>query len=1176
MWQSAYYIMAFLILFLFCGSLIRVEGQELPSTSAQVRFQASEKTRLVTVSVVSLDTTLRLPDRFVIQHSEKIFLDTILLKQPEDFLLDLQNGILYLRASRYAGSTADTMREWTLQIRYDVYPFHFRESYRRRELVWRADTTGEMKKVARPVASFSVDDLFSANLQKSGSIVRGFTIGSNRDLSLTSGFRMQMAGKIASDVDVVAALSDENTPIQPEGNTQTLQEIDKVFVQIRSSDLSATLGDFAVEFGGNEFGRYNRKLQGAMGTGNYSTEFGNGSLVLSGAVSRGKFVTNQFQGTEGVQGPYRLTGRNNERSIIIIAGSERVFVDGETMTRGETNDYTIDYASGDLTFTSRRLITGASRIVVDFEYSDRQFTRTVVGGKVRTASFSDRFKLNATFVKEADDPDSPIDISLSDADKAILRDAGGDQRKATRSGVDSVGPGRGQYVAIDTVVNGTPTRFYRFAPADSNAIYSITFTHVGTGKGEYVRVSLGNYRYVGSGQGSYVPVRFLPLAQSQSLLDFDVTAQLTDEFSLFGEYAWSGFDANRFSALDDAAGKGFAANYGLKFGSKSVRVGGANIGGIDFVAKERRVDRRFAPIDRTNEIEFNRRWNLQQSHAEDELQREGSLSYQPVHSLTFRAGLGSIRRGEIFSANRTELSGSLTDSLLPRVSYNFEYIRSRDLTVDDNARWYRHSGNSDYRFGIITPGFRYGGEVRRLQSLVTDTLRAGSFRYNEYAPRVVVSPWSNMIVKSEFVWRMDDAFFSGSLAPESKSFTQTYSWSLREWQSLSSTIDVTLRKKKFAEQFRLKGNSDIETTLLRGQLRYTPYKRGVETDWFYEAASQRTAKLERMFLRVARGSGNYRYLGDVNGNGVDDEADFQLDRFEGDYMVVTAPSDELFPIVDLKASTRVRITPSRFLRSDEGLLNFLKVVSTETYFRVEEKSKDPETRNIYFLQLGKFLNDQTTLSGNNYLSQDLHLFENNQEYSLRARFVQRKGFTQFSTASERSYLRERSVRFRWQLVEEIANQVDYVNKLDRVTSPQASARMRDILSNSILSDWSYRPEQRLEIGFSTGVGRSVDRDAAGELVADLNNQAVRLVYSFESRGQGRIEFHREEATLQGQRRALPFELTSGRVVGKTWLWRTNFDYRISQAMQITIGYDGRSEAGGTPIHSARAEAKAFF
>src|SRR5436853_1831003 len=120
-------------------------------------------------------------------------------------------------------------------------------------------------------------------------------------------------------------------------------------------------------------------------------------------------------------------------------------------------------------------------------------------------------------------------------------------------------------------------------------------------------------------------------------------------------------------------------------------------------------------------------------------------------------------------------------------------------------------------------------------------------------------------------------------------------------------------------------------------------------------------------------------------------------------------------------------------------------------------------------------------------------------------------------------------------------------------------------------DWSYRPERRYELGFQFGVGRLTNNDTTN---ANLNSQGVRLTYAIESRGQARAEFNREEAIVDHQGIYVPYELTSGRILGKTWLWRLGFDYRVTQFIQATINYDGRSENGGNPIHTGRAEVKA--
>ena len=73
-------------------------------------------------------------------------------------------------------------------------------------------------------------------------------------------------------------------------------------------------------------------------------------------IARSEFHRIRFQGFEGNQGPYRLKGINNENLISIIPDSEQIFINGILMKRGENYDYTINYNTGEITFTNNRPI----------------------------------------------------------------------------------------------------------------------------------------------------------------------------------------------------------------------------------------------------------------------------------------------------------------------------------------------------------------------------------------------------------------------------------------------------------------------------------------------------------------------------------------------------------------------------------------------------------------------------------------------------------------------------------------------------------------------------------------------------------------------------------------------------------------------------------------------------
>ncbi|MBI5464156.1 MAG: hypothetical protein HY966_04295 [Ignavibacteriales bacterium] len=405
-------------------------------------------------------------DSFVPGTERLIFDSTIVLRDSVDYVAEPKKGLIELVGPTWKRMENDSAAH-TIQIFYRPQLILARREFTSKSVVLEKDSTQHTRIVQSVAPSAeSASDIFGKGLQKSGSIARGFTVATNRDLTLNSGFRLQLNGKLNEEVDVAAALTDENTPIQPEGTTQTLREVDRVFVELKSKEYAATLGDFSVQRGGAEAGEFahvNRKIQGAQGVGSFTNLLGSDINVLASAeagVVRGKFTTNQFQGMEGTQGPYRLIGKNGEQHPIVVAGSERVYINGELQTRGEVNDYVIDYAAGEITFTPKHLVTSASRIAIDFEYTDRQYTRNLLGGSLNVRSTDNSFRLNASVLQEADDENSPIDFNLDQNARAILSESGGDRLRASLHGGRLVGRdsasglAKGQYTAKDTLING--------------------------------------------------------------------------------------------------------------------------------------------------------------------------------------------------------------------------------------------------------------------------------------------------------------------------------------------------------------------------------------------------------------------------------------------------------------------------------------------------------------------------------------------------------------------------------------------------------------------------------------------------------------------------------------------------------------------------------------------------
>ena len=160
-------------------------------------------------------------------------------------------------------------------------------------------------------------------------------------------------------------------PIRSRFNTQQLQDFDNVYIQLYNDNWSVKAGDVVLANTKSNFLRYYKNVQGGQFSSTYALKNGfKAETSLAGSVAKGRFGSVSVQPIEGVQGPYRVQGPKNERFLIILVGSEKVFIDGKQLKRGYDQDYIIDYNLAEITFTNRVVITQFTRIRVDYEFSD--------------------------------------------------------------------------------------------------------------------------------------------------------------------------------------------------------------------------------------------------------------------------------------------------------------------------------------------------------------------------------------------------------------------------------------------------------------------------------------------------------------------------------------------------------------------------------------------------------------------------------------------------------------------------------------------------------------------------------------------------------------------------------------------------------------------------------------
>ena len=398
------------------------------------------------------------------------------------------------------------------------------------------------------------------NITKTGSITRGVSFDNRQDVFVNSTLNLQMEGQLTESVNLRAVITDRNVPFQPEGNTQQLQDFDNVFIELYNDRFTLKAGDVVLKNKESNFLRYYKNVQGAQFKVDYNLANGfKAQTSLAGSVAKGRFASTNINPIEGVLGPYRVNGPQNQRFLIILAGSEKVFIDGEQKTRGFENDYIIDYNLGEITFTNKVLITQFTRIRVDFEFSDQNYTRSILQASHYQQNEKLNFSLN--YYSEKDNRNQPLTFELSDEEKRILADAGDNLGQAFTSRVDSIGYTPDLILYRRTTgkdANNIDFEIFQYSMNPDSAFFDVQFSEVGIMQGNYRLLSTTSngriYEWVpplnGVSHGNFEPISILNAPNQKSMFTAGGGAKINKYDAVEAEIAVSQNDVNLFSEVD--------------------------------------------------------------------------------------------------------------------------------------------------------------------------------------------------------------------------------------------------------------------------------------------------------------------------------------------------------------------------------------------------------------------------------------------------------------------------------------------------------------------------------------------------------------------------------------------------------------------------------------------------
>ena len=1028
----------------------------------------------------------------------------------------------------------------------------------------------------RKLSSISSGLFQVPGLRQSGSITRGITIGNRQNLFVNSSLNLALEGSLTPNLAISAVITDRNVPYQPEGNTQQLRDFDNVFIRLYNKSFDLKVGDVVLT-NPNTDGHFLKYYKNVRGARTYLerkvASSWTSKTTVAASAAKGRFASISIDPIEGVQGPYRLRGPEGERFIIVLANSERVFIDGQRLERGFQKDYVIDYNLGEVTFNTNIVITRFTRIRVDFEFTEQNYGRTNLA--FTQELHHEQHQVYLSYYREKDNPNNTLGFDFSSEAIDELRGLGDDIQSGLVSGVDSVGflPDRILYRKLDTIVGGVSYEIFEVSQNPATALFSLRFSQLGSNSGNYELISSTSngrtFRWVapenGVPQGDFEPVVQLAAPNQRQMTTLGSRSRF-GKVRFNQELAWSMQDQNLFSSLDDEDNRGVGWTGSVVMDSlfsvgKGYQV--SIIGDFEFTEKH------FKAIDRFRYIEFDRDWSFIPSASENQLLYGAGIAAIRNQDKAYRYHFEARDRGGAFHGTRNTLT---IREQLGVFSLRGDYFLLRSALPDTRSEWARSKTQFQWNNKVLSPGYIFQTDQNQILDADADSVISTAMNFVEHTfflEQPDSSAWSYRLTYSH---RLDRLPQEGELVD----FTRANNFGM--------TLNSNTRRQKLQIDFNYRDTRDRinqeRVDQLQGRLLSTNQflNKHIRNNLSLAISSGRELEREFIYVAVNTGEGTHTWR-DENGDNIQDLNEFYeaVNPDERQFIKLFTPTDEYVTAFRNQYVHTLDIYMPRNWKRSTGLLKALSKVSYLINFNLDNKTAN-RALGSRLNPYAAFKEDDQVISRRNRTRYTV--FYNRVASGLGLEFayedVDRRqlNVNGFEAQDESRWISQ----IRWNIG------TTYSFKLGSTLGSLANnsnflgSRNFDLQTSIWDPSVTWQPNGQFRVIGTYKRERQVNEDPEGTgEQSTIHEWRGEVTFSRPQKGNLNARLSWLNINFEGEANTfLGYTLLNGLQPGRNLVANVNWQQQIIGGLQLTLQYFGRKSGEAPLIHTGTFQLTAFF
>ncbi len=1073
---------------------------------------------------------------------------------PNKYVVNFKKGQFFFK----------TDKPQEVQISYFNYPSFLTKTYSpfdKKLIISKATPTAKTYSLNQ---KFNKSDFFGG-LNTYGNITRGITIGNNQGSVLESGLDLQITGNLSDNLKIRASIKDSNLPIQENGISQNINEFDRVFIELFTDKWNLKAGDVDLSNQDSYFLNFTKKINGAkldvvLDNGDQKT-----TITASGALARGKFNTQNINTEEGNQGPYKLFGANGELNIVIISGSETIYINGIQLKRGEQYDYTIDYNTSEITFNPTFPINATQRIIVDYQYSDQNYNRFITHNGVNYEN--EKFSFGTYFYNENDVKNQAIQQNLNDEQKLVLKQAGNDINKmvAESAQIADFDENRIQYIK-------TSEGNFEQSSDKNETLYNVVFSFVGNAKGNYILTessAVGNiFEYIkplsGVKQGNYDPVIQLFAPNKTQMAVIKTGYKIGKKSFINTEIAYSDNDQNLFSEIDDQQNKGLATTLTWQQQISKGSWSSYNLFEGDFVQKN------FNNIEGLYNPEFNRDWNIDlnlnpnnignQTYLRNAIYLEKNNSQKITLNNSY-LGLGNDFKGIKNGINTYNTFGKF------KLSTNNSYLKSE--SIQEKGSFTRHHSIIKYDLKKAWLNGLLDYENNTNKDKKTQLLdQFISQKYLSVGAQIGIGDSTKVYSKFGYTISQIDSVKTNKLTrvQNIKNYTIESQWIKNKSTSLNTYTNYRKVENLFTE--------NIDVINARGLYTQQLFDQIVRLSTVYETSSGSTLQQNFTYIETEVGQGFYTYLGDLNGNGIKDFDEFEIAQFkdQANYLRVILPNINRVATQKAKLSQSIFLNFSKFQNHKSVWLKTLSRFSNLSSILIDkDQLKEGKTFNINPFSKGK----KQVVGLRQNINTSLFFNRGIQKYSTTYIYQNSKNTQKIADDIQTAIQRKHEINFQHNIEETwvLASNLLYSENDNK--SSIFDSRNFNLISRKINPSISFLKNEFST--FETVYNYKKENNTIGNESLKSHSFGFNYNYNNPKKGSVLANINLIENNYKGTLNSpASYRILEGLQPNRNYTWSVIVQKQLTQFLDLSITYNGRKNETSNAIHIGSVQLRANF